>query len=130
MGETEGNTEIGAHRIDVTQMADQTTPAVDDIEITKGAFLQIKQWVHDLTPGKTEYFYNIVIRLLHATLTQRHYLTIGFHKSPSLLAWACRNLLELDIITQYCLLSPATDEDSRTTCGLTAWTCSNRFRDS
>jgi hypothetical protein len=44
--------------------------------------------------------------LVHSMVTQQHYLTIGYRNSPLLLAWACRNLLELVVITRYCLRSP------------------------
>jgi hypothetical protein len=37
----------------------------------------------------------MVVRLVNSMLKQQHYLTIGYQKSPLLLAWACRNLLEL-----------------------------------
>jgi len=77
------------------------------------AFQEVKQWGYDLMdkPSNTPYFYNMVIRLVHSMLKQQHNLTVGYMKSPLLLAWACRNLLELDVITQYCLASPQNGKD-------------------
>jgi hypothetical protein len=57
-------------------------------------------------PTNTIPFFNLIVCIVNATLKQRHYLGIGFKKSPTLLAWACRNLLELNVITHYSLLTP------------------------
>ncbi len=83
------------------------------VELTKSTFEKVKQWGYELMdkPTNTPYFYNRVIRLVHAMLKQQHYLTIGYQKSPLLLAWACRNLLELDVITRYCLMAPENGRD-------------------
>lgn len=89
-------------------MYDATT-----LDLTKKAFEDIKKWGIELMdkPSTSPYFYNIVIRLLRSMLRQQHYLTIGYQKTPLLLAWACRNLLELDVITKYCLMSPENGRD-------------------
>jgi hypothetical protein len=83
------------------------------IEVTKKTFEEVKRWGYELMdkPTTTPYFYNMVIRLLHSMLKQQHYLTIEYQKSPLLLAWACRNLLEVDVITRYCLMSPDNGKD-------------------
>jgi hypothetical protein len=83
------------------------------VDLTKKTFEEVKKWGSELMdkPTATPYFYNMVIRLVHSMLKQQHYLTIGFQKSPLLLAWACRNLLELDVITRYCLMSPENGKD-------------------
>src|SRR6266496_4946856 len=83
------------------------------VDIMQDVFEKVRQWEQELMnrPTKTPYFYNMMIRLVHSMLKQQHYLTIGYQKSPLLLAWACRNLMEVDIITQYCLMSPQNSKD-------------------
>ena len=83
------------------------------VDVTREAFQKVKQWGAELMdkPSSTPYFYNMVIRLVHSMLKHQHHLTVGYQKSTLLLAWACRNLLELDIITQYCLVSPQNGKD-------------------
>ena len=57
-------------------------------------FEKATEWGQELIekPTKTPYFYNMVVSLLDAMLKQQHHLTIGYQKSPLLLAWGCRNL--------------------------------------
>ena len=83
------------------------------VDLMKKTFQEVKRWGYELMdkPSTTPYFYNMVIRLVHSILKQQHYLTIGYQKSPLLLAWACRNLLEVDVITRYCLMSPGNGKD-------------------
>ena len=56
-------------------------------------------------PTNTTPFFNLIMCIVNATLKQRNYLGIGYRKSPTLLAWSCRNLLELNVITHYSLLT-------------------------
>ena len=41
--------------------------------------------------------------LLNAILNEYQHLRLGFEKDIALAAWACRNLLELDVYIQYIL---------------------------
>ena len=77
-------------------------------DAVREAFERVKEWGSGLKdkPTNTPYFRNMVMGLVLSMVKQQHYLTIGYQNSPLLLAWACRNLLELDVITQYCLMSP------------------------
>ena len=75
---------------------------------------KVKKWAYELKdkPTNTPWFRNLVMGLVHSLVTQHQYLTNGYKRnSPSLLAWACRNLLELDVITRHCLRSPKNSRD-------------------
>jgi hypothetical protein len=76
-------------------------------------FVKLRKWANDLKdkPTKTLWFRNLVMGLAHSVVTQQRYLAIGYRDSPLLLAWACRNLLELVVITRYCLMSPQNSLD-------------------
>lgn len=60
--------------------------------------------LHQKTPEEM-WFANLLTALLNATLREYRHLKIGLEKYTGLLAWACRNLLELYIFTQYVLKS-------------------------
>jgi hypothetical protein len=54
------------------------------------------------------WFFHIVFELMDATLSNYHQLRIGYNDNNSaLLAWTCRNMLELAIFTKYVLISEA-----------------------
>ncbi|MGI9074504.1 MAG: hypothetical protein ACR2JB_25035 [Bryobacteraceae bacterium] len=84
-----------------------------DFDATEKAFEDIKLWRHRVVelPTETPYFYNMVMSLLDHMLRQRHYLGVGYKKLSILLAWACRNLLELRIYTRYALQSSQNCKD-------------------
>lgn len=46
-----------------------------------------------------------LVRLMNALITEYQKLRAGFTKNTGMLAWACRNILELNIFIQYVLLS-------------------------
>jgi hypothetical protein len=46
-----------------------------------------------------------LVRLMNALLTEFQKLKAGFTKNTGMLAWACRNILELNIFIQYVLCS-------------------------
>ena len=46
-----------------------------------------------------------LVRLMNALITEYQKLKAGFTKNTGMLAWACRNILELNIFIQYVLLS-------------------------
>jgi hypothetical protein len=62
-------------------------------------------------PTKTIWFQNILICLLNALQREYRSLRVGFEKSTPLLAWACRNMLELNIYTKYTLLKGSNAKD-------------------
>jgi hypothetical protein len=51
------------------------------------------------------WFANLITAILNAMLREYNHLKIGLRKETGLLAWACRNLLELYIFTRYVLIS-------------------------
>lgn len=78
-----------------------------DMELADKAFKEIGEfgvWLQE-EPTQTIWFKNILICLLSALLREHRSLTVGFKKSTPLLAWACRNMLELNIYTKYALLN-------------------------
>jgi len=58
-------------------------------------------------PSDTPWFFNTITALLRALGREYRYLDIGFAKDGRLLAWACRNLLEINLYTEYSLRSEA-----------------------
>ncbi len=87
-----------------------TGPADDltiDLQLTDKAFQKIQEFGLQLQEEPTQaiWFQNTLICLLTALLREYRSLTVGFKKSTPLLAWACRNMLELNIYTKYILLS-------------------------
>jgi hypothetical protein len=84
---------------------DLTQPV--DLELTSEAFHRIQEfgvWLQN-QPTQTIWFQNTLICLLSALLREHRSLTVGFKKSTSLLAWACRNMLELNIYAKYVSLN-------------------------
>jgi hypothetical protein len=56
-------------------------------------------------PANTPWFFNSITALLRAAGREYHYLNIGYQKTGRVLSWAARNLLEIDIFTEYTLKS-------------------------
>jgi hypothetical protein len=92
--------------------ADNFTPHVD-LKLTDEAFQKILKFGVQLqdAPTQTIWFQNTLICLLNALLREYRSLTLGFKKSTPLLAWACRNMLELNIYTKYVLLNGSNAKD-------------------
>jgi hypothetical protein len=53
------------------------------------------------------WFPNLLIKLMNSTLLEYKHAKVGLEKHTPFLAWACRNLLELDVLTEYMLKSEA-----------------------
>jgi len=80
------------------------------IERIEKVFVQLKQFGNELKPAdeKNGWFFQIVFELIDATLSNYDQLKIGYnHKNSHMLAWACRNLLELAIFTKFVLICEA-----------------------
>jgi hypothetical protein len=92
--------------------ADDLNPSID-LELTDKAFKEIQEFGVQLQdePTETIWFQNTLICLLSALLREYRNLTVGFKKSTPLLAWACRNMLELDVFTKYALLKGSHAKD-------------------
>src|ERR1700693_537411 len=92
--------------------ADDLTPPID-LGATAKAFNILYEygvWLQD-EPTHTIWFQNTLTCLLSALLREYRNLTVGFKKSTPLLAWGCRNMLELDIFTKYILLKGSYAKD-------------------
>jgi hypothetical protein len=77
--------------------------------VVDAAFDQIKVFGVSIQEQEAEpmWFSNLLICFLNSCLREYRHLKIGREKYTGLLAWACRNLLELNIFTQYALISEA-----------------------
>lgn len=54
---------------------------------------------------KTIWFVNVLTALLLGLIREYEQLNIGYKQSARLLAWACRNLMEISVYTEYALMS-------------------------
>lgn len=84
-----------------------------DVELADKAFKEIEEFRIRLQeePTQTIWFKNILICLLSAFLREYRSLVVGSKKSTPLLAWACRNMLELNIHSGYVLLNGSNAKD-------------------
>lgn len=55
----------------------------------------------------TIWFVNILTALLRGLIMEYEQLNLGYQRSMQLMAWACRNLMEISIFTEYTLNSEA-----------------------
>lgn len=75
-----------------------------DLRITDTAFEEIKNYN---PTGANDFTLGLISVLLLAVSREYEQLRAGCAKYTGLAAWACRNLLELDIFTKWILQSPA-----------------------
>jgi hypothetical protein len=95
-GETDGPDEI-------REIADKL------FRMKEGAQADLKA-LHDYLneqQSTTPWFFNTITALLRALGREYRYLNLGYAKDGRLLAWACRNLLEINLYTEYSLRSAA-----------------------
>jgi hypothetical protein len=81
-----------------------------ELKLSETAFAQFREFGNSLRPvdETNGWFFQIVFELMDATLSNYQQLRVGYIEDNSqLLAWACRNLLELAIFTKYVLISEA-----------------------
>jgi hypothetical protein len=81
-----------------------------ELKLSETAFSQFREFGNSLRPvdEKNGWFFQIVFELMDATLSNYQQLRVGYNEGNcQLLAWACRNLLELAIFTKYVLISEA-----------------------
>ena len=80
-----------------------------DVELVDQAFAEV--WGLGVRVAECEtdavWFRGLLAGLLNSTLREYQHLKLGLRISTALLAWACRNLLELNIYVQYVLKSEA-----------------------
>jgi Family of unknown function (DUF5677) len=84
-----------------------------DMQLADNAFKEIGEFGVRLQeqPAQTIWLKNILVCLLSALLREYRSLAVGVKKSTPLLAWACRNMLELNIYTKYILLNGSNAKD-------------------
>jgi Family of unknown function (DUF5677) len=74
------------------------------------AFLKLREFGNSLKPVDEAHgwFFQIVFELIDAALTNYDQLKVAYQADNNhLLAWSCRNLLELTVFTKYVLVSEA-----------------------
>jgi hypothetical protein len=72
------------------------------------SLIKLREFGNSLKPvdEPTAWFFQIVFELIDATLTNYDQLKLAYNADNShLLAWSCRNLLELTVFTKYVLIS-------------------------
>ena len=87
--------------------------SVFDVELADKAFREIESfgvWL-DKEPTQTVWFHNVLVSLISALVREYRSLVIGYKKSTPLLAWVCRNMLELNIYTKYALIKGSNARD-------------------
>jgi hypothetical protein len=86
-------------------MPEEITEA--DVELVDQAFAEVRGLGVRVEECETDgfWFRDLLAGLLHSTLREYQHLKLGLRNSTALLAWACRNLLELNIYVQYVLKS-------------------------
>ena len=67
-----------------------------------GAFAELRAFGLELQ-AQEYWFPQLLTGLLNATLREYQHLRLGLQHSTAMVAWACRNLLDLHIYTQYAL---------------------------
>jgi len=75
-----------------------------DLKITDAAFKEIKNYN---PTGADDFTLGLLSVMLLAVSREYEQLKAGYEKYTGLAGWACRNLLELDILTKWVLQSPA-----------------------
>jgi hypothetical protein len=77
---------------------------VEELELLAGAFAELRAFGAELTPREA-WFPRLLIGLVNATLREYQHLKAGLEHSTAMVAWACRNLLDLHIYARYVLAS-------------------------
>jgi hypothetical protein len=78
-------------------IVEPVSPAIDQ------AFAKIDEYLN--SPGDDNLVSNVSSTLLISTANEYQRLRLGYEKDIALEAWACRNLLELDVYVRYILIS-------------------------
>jgi hypothetical protein len=81
---------------------------IGELKLSDAAFAKLGELGNALRPVDEEngWFFQIVFELMDASLSNYRQLRVGYIEDNSyLLAWACRNLLELLIFAKYVLIS-------------------------
>src|SRR5581483_7990864 len=81
----------------------------EDMEALDEAFGTFREFAGELrrAPGEVPWFGELLASLLDAARREFGHLKLGLERSAGITAWACRNLLELNVYTHYVLQSEA-----------------------
>ena len=74
----------------------------EELDLLDGAFAELRAFGVELQ-AQESWFPQLLLALLNATLCEYRHLRLGLKHSTSMVAWACRNLLDLHIYTRYAL---------------------------
>ena len=74
----------------------------EELELLDGAFADLRAFGMELQ-AQGGWFPGLLAGLLNATLREYQHLRLGLRHSTAMVAWACRNLLDLHIYTRYAL---------------------------
>jgi hypothetical protein len=79
----------------------------EDIETLDEAFAGVRAFAAEvlLVESEAAWFREVLAAMLEGAAREYRHLKLGLKHSTGLLAWACRNLLELNIYAQYVLQS-------------------------
>jgi hypothetical protein len=81
----------------------------EDIKLTDVAAAALREFGLTVQTGDAlePWFPNLLCELINSTLREYQHSKIGLQKHTPMLAWTCRNLLELNVLTKYVLRSEA-----------------------
>lgn len=84
-----------------------------DIQLADKAFIDLRNLGTFLLESDAEnrWFAPLLVHLIQNTIREYQHLKIGYAKSLPFLVWGCRNMLELNIITQHVLKSERNAKD-------------------
>jgi hypothetical protein len=109
-----GDNETGHAATNDRPLRNNTLMSLDEpiieLKLGEAAFAKLREFGNSLKPGdeNNNWFFQIVFELMDATLSNYQQLRTGYNeRNFPLMAWACRNLLELAIFTKYVLISEA-----------------------
>ncbi|MGA2235632.1 MAG: DUF5677 domain-containing protein [Terriglobales bacterium] len=76
-----------------------------EVELADQVFAEVDAYLSAPWDGRESYVLDVAHNLLNSVLKQYQNLKFGYEKDTALEAWACRNLLELDVCVRYVLKS-------------------------
>ncbi|HVC46499.1 MAG TPA: hypothetical protein VND90_04580 [Terracidiphilus sp.] len=79
--------------------------SVEEIELVDQQFAHIDEYLRAPWDGRDFPIRDLAYCLLVSILKEYQHLKSGYEKDTALEAWACRNLLELDVYVKYILAS-------------------------
>jgi Family of unknown function (DUF5677) len=78
-----------------------------EIKLVDQVLAEIDAYLNAPLDGRESHIFEVAISLLTSVAKQYRSLKFGYEKDTALEAWACRNVLELDVCVRYVLKSEA-----------------------